>query len=193
MGWQKSLYMNIFNQPIPGKWLLLLFILTNGVYSAMVFITIPEVMAFANDMKLFDMSPMGYDPTYAMELLTQLGTEGRTAYLTRQLPLDMIYPGLFAVTFSLLLAYVLNGLQSLHKPWQWFCWLAVLGGLFDYGENISVMRMLRSYPTVSDSLVHTGSIFTVLKSWTILIYFVVLLLALSIWGYRSMRSKSNST
>lgn len=184
--------MNIFKQAIPAKWLLFLFIITNGVYAAMALITVPEVMAYANGMKLFDLLPKGYDQIYATNLLTQLGAEGQHAYLWRQIPLDMLYPGLFAVTFSSLLAYVLNRLQLLHRPWQWLCWLAVLGGFFDYGENISVIQMLRSPSTISDALVQTSSTFTVLKSGTILLYFIVLLLALIIWGYRSLRPKSKS-
>jgi hypothetical protein len=159
----------------------------------MVFVTIPEVMAFADNMKLFDMSPMGYDPAYAQELLTQLGPDGRHTYLTRQLPLDMIYPGLFAITFSLLLAYCLDRINALRKPWQLFCWLAVLGGLFDYGENLSVIQMLQSYPSIPDSLAYRSNIFTLLKSWTILAYFIVLLIVLGIWAYRALLKKTGSS
>ena len=56
---------------------------------------------------LFDLSPTGYSFEYAIKLLDTLGSDGRELYLYRQLPLDFIYPGLFAVSFSLLLYWLL--------------------------------------------------------------------------------------
>ena len=90
-----------------GKKVLWLFILTNLVYTLMLTVTIPKTMDFANGMKLLDMMPMGYDLNYVSELFASLGENGRSTYLTNQIPVDMIYPLLFGLTYCLLLDYLL--------------------------------------------------------------------------------------
>jgi hypothetical protein len=60
-------------------------------------VTIPKTMAFANGMKLLDMMPAGYDFDYVIKLFNALGENGRKTYLTSLIPVDMIYPLLFAV------------------------------------------------------------------------------------------------
>ena len=80
-----------------GKNVILWFLVANLVYVAMLFITIPKVMAFAEGMKLLDMMPTGYDAQYVNSSFNALGEDGRRAYLYVQIPVDMIYPGLFGV------------------------------------------------------------------------------------------------
>ena len=89
-----------------GKVVLGLFIITMIVYLTMLFYTIPAVERFASGKALFDLSPTGYSYEYAISLLKALGHEGRNIYLNLQLPMDFIYPGLFAISYSLLLAWV---------------------------------------------------------------------------------------
>ncbi len=84
-----------------GKIVFTLFLLTQAVYFTMLYVTIPDVMEHSGGMKILDMQPTGYSPEYARRLLDTLGQEGREAYLWRQIPLDMVYPLLFAVTYSL--------------------------------------------------------------------------------------------
>ena len=86
-----------------GQLVLWLFGITNCVYLAIILYSIPAVLEQAPEMKLFDMSPGGYSYEYATELLEVIGPEGREKYLRLQLPIDFIYPGLFAVTYTLML------------------------------------------------------------------------------------------
>ena len=69
----------------------------------MLMYSLPLVSSYAPKLVLFDMSPMGYSYIQAIELLTALGIDGRNAYLTIQLPRDFIYPGMFAVSYALLI------------------------------------------------------------------------------------------
>ena len=68
----------------------------------MLIITIPKTMAFSNGMKLLDMMPSGYDSEYITSLFEALGEDGRHAYLYSQLPVDMIYPLLFGISYCLI-------------------------------------------------------------------------------------------
>lgn len=167
---KESIYRNI-----EGKKVLLLFVLTNIVYVFMLTVSIPWVMGFSDGMKLFDMMPLGYDPEYALLLLDKLGAEGRHYYLYNQLPVDMIYPLLFAITYSMLTAWFLNKLNTLTAVPFYLCILPILAGLFDYLENLSIINMLQSYPHLTDTAIQTGTFFTVFKSLFSTISFTVLI------------------
>ena len=56
------------------------------------------VSDFADGLQLLDMMPAGYDLEYVRSLFENLGTEGRAAYLNRQIPLDLVYPFLFGLS-----------------------------------------------------------------------------------------------
>ena len=98
-------FLKILEKYSSGKIVLGLFILTNIVYLFILFLTIPKTIGFSNGMKLLDMMPTGYDLNYVNGLFNALGENGREIYLTNQIPVDMIYPLLFGLTYSLLLAY----------------------------------------------------------------------------------------
>ena len=89
---------SIIQSKSTGKNVILFFIPAMLVYILMLSYAIPNVEKYANGMKLFDLSPGGYSYEYARELLSNLGDSGRDLYLYNQLPLDFLYPGLFAIS-----------------------------------------------------------------------------------------------
>ncbi|CAM3576626.1 hypothetical protein [Zobellia roscoffensis] len=170
----KVVYNSIL-QNIQGKKVLFLFLLTNTVYVAMLMLTIPKVMIFSKGMRLLDMQPMGYDFEYVHLLFQNLGPEGRHAYLHQQLPLDMVYPLLFGVSYCLVLAYFLNKLNKLKPLFIYGCLLPLVVGMADYGENFGILFLLNSYPEISYSSVTITSSFTLVKSMGTTLYFVILI------------------
>jgi len=182
------------SQPSPktisGKSFLLLFVGTNSVYAIMLLVTIPHVMAFADGMKLLDMLPFGYDAQYVQLLFDTLGEEGRHAYLTRQLPLDMVYPGLFAITNSLIMVYFLSKMDKF-KGWVVnLAFVPVVVGLADYAENAGIITMLLKYPKQTDMMVELTSTFSLVKAMSTTVYFVslmVVLIAYAIMYFRKNR------
>lgn len=174
---------------IEGKKVLFLFILTNLVYGFMLLVTIPKVMRYSGGMKIFDLMPMGYEPEYAGELLEKLGVAGRNAYLFNQLPVDFIYPFLFGITYCLLLAYLLNQLNSLKAEYFYLCLLPLMGGLFDYLENFGIINMLVSFPHLSVAAIQIASFFTVFKSLFSTISFIILLVLLAMLGFKKLFQK----
>lgn len=161
-----------------GKKILLLFILTNIVYAIMLIITIPKVMNYAGGMKLLDMMPTGYNAGYVNSLLNALGSEGRNAYLFQQIPIDLIYPFLFGITYCLLYAFIIKKLNKLNSFLFYFCFIPILAGLFDYLENIGIITLLKGYPEKITTMSRITSSFSVLKSTLSIIYFVILIIAL---------------
>lgn len=176
---------------IQGKKVLLLFIVTNIIYVFMLTVTIPKVMSFANGMKLLDMMPAGYTPEYVNSLLSRLGEMGRRAYLFNQLPVDMIYPGMVAISYCLVIAYFLNRIGKFESNLFYFCLLPIFSGFFDYCENFGIIRILRSHPENSVFLSQVTSAFSVLKSISSTVFFTILLIVLVVFGWRKFFKPSS--
>ncbi len=175
------------NSNISGKKVLGLFILTNAVYMFMLTVTIPKTMGFSNGMKLLDMMPTGYNLNYVNELFNSLGEIGRGTYLTNQIPVDMVYPLLFGLTYCLLLAYFLKKLNKLIAPYTYLCLLPIIAGIADYLENFGIIAMLKSYPDLTEITVKTTNSFSVLKSISTSVFFIVLIIVLIILGFKAIK------
>jgi len=178
----------IFNN-ITGKKVLLIFVVTQVVYAFMLIFTIPKVMSFSDGKKLLDMLPTGYNAEYVNSLFETLGEKGRDAYLFNQIPVDMVYPFLFAISFCLVLAFFLNKINKLNGPLIYLCLLPVFGGAFDYMENIGIITMLVNYPDVSNFSISITNIFSILKSTFTTIYFIVLIICFVIVVFSFLKRK----
>lgn len=174
---------------LSGKKVLALFILTNVVYIAMLTLTIPKTMNFSNGMDLLDMMPTGYNLNYVSELFSVLEEAGRRAYLTNQIPVDMVYPLLFGLSYCLLLAYFLKKLNKFVAPYSYLCLLPVLAGIADYLENFGIINLLNSYPDLTETAVRTTSTFSLIKSITTSAFFMVLILVLITMGVKTINRK----
>ena len=174
---------------ISGKKVLGLFILTNLVYTFMLTVTIPKTMEFSNGMKLLDMMPTGYDLNYVSELFTSLGENGRLTYLTNQIPVDMIYPLLFGLSYCLLLGYFLKKLNKLNSSYSYLCLIPIIAGIADYFENIGIITMLNSYPDLTKTIVNTTNTFSVIKSISTSVFFIALIIILITLGIKFVKKK----
>ena len=155
----------------------------------MLTITIPKVMRFSKGMKILDMMPTGYSVEYVKSLFTTLGDKGRFVYLYHQLPIDMAYPFLFGVSSCLVLAYFLNKLNKLEGSLYYLCLIPLFSGLFDYGENIGIITLLRTFPDNSIVLTQITNCFSILKSAFTTSYFIVLMVLLFLFAKKKIGSK----
>lgn len=167
-----------------GKLVLILFVLTNVVYATIQGYSIPLVLSFSPESILFDMSPTGYGYAEAIELLESLGPEGRNAYLSVQIPIDLVYPAMFGISYALMITWILKQGLPKHSRAHFLAFIPVLAGLFDYLENASIVAMLYAFPDVSENLVQVASSFTLAKSVLTSLFFLFLLISLvylAIW------------
>lgn len=176
-----------FNKQATGRKVSVLFVVTNFIYLLMLFVTIPAVMNFSEGMTLLDMRPTGYSMDEVVSLLDILGAKGRDLYLYRQLPVDMIYPGLFGLTYGLLLAYFLKKLGMFYGAYFYLCLLPLLAGVADYLENVGIMVLLKSFPEGSETLVWITNVFSLLKSTTTTVVFLVFIVLLIILSFRKFK------
>lgn len=180
----------IINKNLSGKKVLLLFILTNLVYAFMLIITIPKTMDFSNGMKLLDMMPLGYNAEYISTLFDTLGEEGRAIYLYNQIPIDMVYPFLFGISSCLVIAYFLRKINKLDTPFFYLCLIPIIAGVSDYFENFGIITMLISFPNLSETSINTTNTFTIIKSMTTSLYFVSLIIVMTIFGIKMLKRKT---
>jgi hypothetical protein len=64
-----------------------------------------------------------------------------------------------------------------------------LGGLFDYLENIFIIRMITSFPDISTGLVQVASTFTLLKSIFTTVFFLLLFAGFAAFVFTKTRTK----
>ncbi|WP_439132479.1 hypothetical protein [Polaribacter sp.] len=149
-------------------------------------------MEFSNGMQLLDMMPTGYDWNYVSELFSSLGENGRMMYLTNQIPVDMIYPLLFGLSYCLLLGYFLkklNKLNKLNSPYMYLFVIPIIVGIADYLENIGIITMLKSYPNLTEISVKTTSLFSLIKSMSTTAFFIILIIVLITLGLKTINDK----
>tara|TARA_R110002049_G_scaffold306408_1_gene504802 strand:- start:191 stop:649 length:459 start_codon:yes stop_codon:yes gene_type:complete len=149
-------------------------------------------MEFSNGIKLLDMMPTGYDLNYVNELFISLGENGRLTYLTNQIPVDMIYPLLFGLSYCLILGYFLKKLNKLNSPYIYLCVIPIIAGIADYLENIGIIIMLKNYPELKETTVYTTNIFSVIKSISTSIFFIVFIVILITLGIKILNRKKSA-
>jgi hypothetical protein len=121
--------------------------------------------------------------------LDALGPDGRHFYLFYQLPLDLVFPGINAITFCLILGYFFQKLGKVDSILFYICYLPLFAGLFDYMENFGIITMLNSYPNNPDILSTVTNLFSILKSSITTNYSLTLFLVLIVFGVKKVVSK----
>jgi len=150
--------------PPRGRTVLATFIVSQVAYGALLTLTLPRLKAFAGGAWPFDLRPGGYDIAAAQQLLDALGVEGRAFYLTRQIPMDLIYPGLFALAYTLLWRWLALRTWPRAAILHHCAKLPIAVGVADYMENAGIVAMLLTASHLSPTLVAITSAVTILKS-----------------------------
>lgn len=160
-----------------GRNVLIFFIPSLAVYLLMLFNTVPGVESYAPEMKIFDLLPSGYSYDYAVKLLSALGHDGRKEYLSKQLPLDFIYPVLFSISSFLTLAWLFLKRNDKNSNIFYLCFVPIVAGIFDYLENIQIVLVILNYPDITKAQIVLSSVFTMVKSGMTSLFFFILLFA----------------
>jgi len=99
-----------------------------------------------------------YTPNTLYRLLDLYGVDGRRSFRAMLLA-DMIFPAIYAATL-----YSLGGLIASAHPFVTVGRCAALAAaLFDYGENLSLLYVMRNLKSPSDRIARFAGICTMLK------------------------------
>lgn len=158
------------------------------VYFLMIRITLAHLQA-TSGVPPFDMRPFGYSPQEAKDLLAALGSAGRSYYLTRQLPLDALYPALLAIT--LIATNNGCGAHLIHKTViRIGGFFAVIAAIADYSENLGIAIMILRWPTLPDALVHATSVASIVKATATTCAVLITLVILAFWVFGKIGGKA---
>lgn len=156
------------------------------LYLLMVNVTLAHIQALSDQIP-FDMRPFGYTAQDAARLLGALGEEGRKYYITRQIPLDTIYPVLLAMTLVSTILWLGSCLSS-RKLVRAGIVLSLSAAIFDYAENFGVAVMILAYPNFSKALVYVTSTASITKACST-IGAVTITICLAVIWIRQQRAK----
>lgn len=156
-----------------------------GIYLLMVGITLNHIELLTG-LRPFDMRPGGFSPQQAHALLEALGTEGRQYYLTRQIPLDLIYPALMALTLISFLKWLES--QGINRVLSNVgIWLSVGAAMADYFENAGICTMILSWPDLADNIVHAASAASIAKAGSTTLAVLIVIICLGLRAAKWMR------
>lgn len=175
---------------VPGKTVLLFFIISSTLYFIMLLGTIPHLHNLTGGLKIPDMMPTGYDSDYIVRLMEALGKTGRNYYLFRQLPIDLVFPFFFAISNCMIMGWFLKKLNKLDTNWYLVCYLPIIAGIFDYAENFSIISLINNYPEINKTTVLVSNLFSVLKSSVTTIALTVLIVILLVFLFRRIFNRN---
>jgi hypothetical protein len=123
----------------------------------------------------------GYSQDEAYEMLTALGLEGRTFYLTKIIPMDFPFPFAYMLFYAGWIALLIRHVNP-NASYRYLLFVPVLAMLFDWLENIGIIAMLKNYPNLPAWAVFTASFSGILKfSFTVgsiglIVVFIIILI-----------------
>lgn len=145
-----------------GKNVLILLIIYL-LYSSLMFWAGSVIKAYSEgvgpiDLKLF------YSPETAYQMMASYKESGRELYKTIELTVDVVFPVINALFFSLLITYFLRRALRSEGVIQKLNLLPFITLLFDYLENAGIVTMLLCYPGKKlTTVAQVTSTFTILK------------------------------
>ena len=131
-----------------------------------------------------------YTPDKAFQLISSYGEQGRQYYAMIEVTLDLIYPLITALLFSLIIFYTFKRAFPGHN-WTLYLSLAPYAVLLaDYLENICIVSMLLMYPRESSLLAQMSNFFTIAKFYLapLQLLFIVGLIG---WLFQAIRLRQS--
>lgn len=157
-----------------------------GFYLLMIFVTLAHIETLSG-IRPFDMRPGGYSTEQANSLLAALGPSGRRYYLMRQLPLDLAYPALMALTLVSLFKW-LRSQEVNYRLVHIGIWFSIWAALADYLENVGICLMILSWPEISANTVLAASVASTVKSGLTTAAVLTVLLGVGFWAFKRIRT-----
>lgn len=161
-----------------------------GFYLLMIFVTLVHIETLSG-LRPFDMRPGGYSAELANSLISDLGSSGRRYYLTRQIPLDLVYPSLMALTLVSLLKW-LGSRDVSQKLVRIGTWFSIAAAIADYLENAGICFMILSWPEISANTVLAASVASIVKSGLTTAAVLIVLLGVGFLAFKRIRSYTRS-
>jgi hypothetical protein len=157
--------------------LLVLFLLAN-------FVVIPAIYPKFETLDTLS----SYTPGKAYDLISSYGTQGRQSYAVIEVTLDLVYPFITALMFSLIILYTFKRAFP-DQGWALKLSLTPFAVLLaDYLENACVVTMLLSYPRELIAVAQISNVFTITK-FVLTPFELLFIVGLIGWLIRAIRTR----
>lgn len=153
---------------------------------------VAEMKEYTNGVGILDLEKY-YFPQYAYEILEAQGEIGRNFYKNLLIRLDFLLPLSYSLCWMSILIMLFRKWLPIESKWQKLSLLPILAGLFDYIENIFILKMLIDYPARHFKLAAIANIMTVLKELFTALSLIMILIALIGLIYKKVSSKKMKT
>jgi hypothetical protein len=131
-----------------------------------------------------------YTPDKAFQLISSYGEQGRQYYAVIEVTLDLVYPLVTAILFSLIIFYTFKRAFPGHS-WALYLSLAPYAVLLvDYLENVCIVSMLLIYPRESALLAKISNFFTIAK-FSLAPLQLLFVIGLIGWLFQTIRSRQS--
>lgn len=165
------------------KGILSLLVIYSMVFGA-ILVTLGQLTNLTGGLGILDFD-RGYSMDRVHEVLGSYGPDGMALNARIQF-LDLFNPALY----SLILACLTFLLWKGRGP-NWLPLVALLGGIGDYLENITLFLMARSYPDISEGLVNLSSNLSLIKNALLPIAALPFLVGMVIWLVSLARNRQS--
>ena len=162
------------------------------VFSVVAFPTYQARMAEAAGEQV---EPLDMRSSYTIDEVVRdfekLGAEGRAVYRIVVGRIDMIFPLLYGSFFILLLASLLKKVLPYRSTLILLSFFPLIGMLFDYLENIHILKLLDTFPTLNTETVALAERFTLLKHAFLLASVAMVVLLVLFLVFKRIYSRVN--
>ncbi|NRB52576.1 MAG: hypothetical protein HRU41_33250 [Saprospiraceae bacterium] len=148
-----------------------------------------KMEALAPGIPPLDITIPSYSAAYAQDIITKMTDPARAFYKSIELGADMIYPLVYGFAFALLIAFLWKQLGWQNGLLKWVILFPLIGMIFDYGENFSVVSLINQHPNPSAGTAQIAAYFS-LSKWSFAFSSVAaVLIGLLAWGWKARSSK----
>ncbi len=174
---------------ITGQKIIILLVLMFAVYLLMANYSQPLVVSLVPTTQSFEQSTSGYSVQDVTYFLESIEAKGRADYLGIQIPLDFLYAVFFALAYTHVLLWLFG--RSFKRGSRIFrlSFVPLVIGTLNCLENTAVIKMINSYPDISDNLVEMASSVSVAKYYFNLLFIALLVLSVLSWVKNSRVGK----
>lgn len=136
-----------------------------------------EVTAITHGTKILDLQNF-YTADQAYQVLDRLGGPGRQVYANILTNIDSFFPIATALFSLFMITFLFNMGRPLQGGWRYLIAAPVLACIFDYIENLCILRIITAYPHKLAGLASLAGIMTAAKSVCLVVVVITILFAL---------------
>ncbi len=144
------------------------------------------------DKRILDLRHQGYQKHDVLLFFELIGPQGRQDYQKIQIPIDIIYPLLFTLGYSLFFAAYFrlrNRSLSVKKYQLAVISLPFISAILDWSENVNTYFLLQNFPSIDAQKVSLGSHLTQYKFLFITITLFIFTMMISHLIFNKVRER----